>query len=782
MGEITQGKFHRVSFRGWVASTYGLVTPSTYGITLFSKPMPDILVIVESPAKAKTIHKFLGDKYSVKASVGHVMDLPQKRLGVKIQDHFLPEYEIIPGKEKVIRTLRASAKEARSVLLATDPDREGEAIAYHVAMLLKVPANRVGRVLFNEITKRAVSEAVRNPGVIDQNKVDAQQARRVLDRLVGYQVSPILWKTVAKGLSAGRVQSVALRLICEREDAITNFVPVEHWSITAKLKGEKSGPFNAKLDKIKGKKASIPDKDSAQKIVDDLKSSTFYVEDIQKKRTNRKPAPPFITSTLQQEASRRFKFPAKITMQVAQSLYEGVELGAEGPTGLITYMRTDSARIAPEAVEMVRDYIFNAFGQDYLPPKPRTFAKVKRAQEAHEAIRPTSMKCDPNSVKKYLTNDQYKLYSIIWNRFVASQMEDARIETTTIIITAGPYEFRISGSKVLFQGYLHVYQETVENNDAEKQNKLPEHLNVGEELTLLKLDPKQHFTQPPPRFTDSSLIKEMEENGIGRPSTYAQIISTILDRKYVEREAPKLFPTELGMTVNRILVSEFPDIFSIEFTAKMENKLDGIETGREWVQVIEDFYGPFQQSLQLVNSRTDEIRKLAIKDTNETCPECGSSLMERWGRRGKFIACSGFPKCKYTKNINEKEEPGGIVKKCPKCGSDMLAKSGRYGPFLGCSNYPKCKHLEQMDTGVACPKDGCDGKIVEKRTKKGKPFFGCGNYPKCDFASWYPLVSKSCPDCAYPVLEDRNTQRGHYRQCPKCKAKIQLHENAENSE
>ncbi len=766
----------------WVASTYGFETPSTYGITLFSKPMPDTLVIVESPAKAKTIHKFLGDKYSVKASVGHVMDLPQKRLGVKIQDHFLPEYEIIPGKEKVIKTLRASAKEARSVLLATDPDREGEAIAYHVAMLLKVPATRVGRVLFNEITKRAVSEAVKNPGVIDQNKVDAQQARRVLDHLVGYQISPILWKTVAKGLSAGRVQSVALRLICERENAVVNFVPEEYWSITATLQGEKSDPFDAKLEKIKGKKASIPDQESTQQIVDDLKSLPFKIEDIRKTKKNQKPSPPFITSTLQQEASRRFKFTARNTMRIAQSLYEGVELGAEGLTGLITYMRTDSTRIAPEAVEMVRDYIFNTFGQDYLPPTPRTFAKVKRAQEAHEAIRPTSMQCDPNSVKKFLTNDQNKLYGIIWNRFVASQMKDATIETTTIISAAGDYEFRTSGSKVLFQGYRQVYQETAESNDAERQNKIPKHLNVGEELTLLKLDPKQHFTQPPARFTDSSLIKEMEENGIGRPSTYAQIVTTILGRKYVERKTRTLFPTELGMTVNRILVSEFPDVFSIEFTANMENRLDGIETGEKWVQVIEDFYGPFQHSLEAVNSRTDEIRKLSIKDTNEACPECGSPLMERWGRRGKFIACSGFPKCKYTKNINEKEESTGVVKECPKCGGEMRAKEGRFGPFLGCSNYPKCKNVEQMDTGVGCPKDECDGKIVEKRTKRGKPFFGCSNYPKCDFASWYPLISKSCPECAYPVLEDRDTQKGHFHQCPNCKAKIELHESAESTE
>ncbi len=682
----------------------------------------------------------------------------------------------------MIKTLRASAKEARSVLIATDPDREGEAIAYHVAMLLNVPMNRVGRVLFNQITKSAVTEAVKNPGVIDQNKVDAQQARRVLDRLVGYQVSPILWKTVAKGLSAGRVQSVALRLICEREDAIIKFVPEEHWSITAKLKGKKSDPFDAKLDKIKGEKASIPDQDSAQQIVDDLKPLPFRVDDIRKVVKNQKPYPPFITSTLQQEASRRFRFTARKTMQVAQSLYEGVELGDEGPTGLITYMRTDSARIAPEAIEMVRDYILTSYGQDYLPPKPRTFAKVKRAQEAHEAIRPTSMKWDPNSVKKYLTIDQYKLYGIIWNRFMASQMKDARIETTSIIIAAGEYTFKTTGSKVLFQGFRQLYQETKENNSTEQQNALPEHLNVGEELTMVNLDPKQHFTQPPPRFTDSSLIKEMEENGIGRPSTYAQIVSTILGRKYVERKARTLFPTELGITVNLILVSEFPDVFSIEFTANMENRLDGIETGKEWVQVIEDFYGPFQQSLEAVNSRTAEIRKLAIKITDEACPECGSPLMERWGRMGKFIACSGFPKCKYTKNINEKEEPGGVVKKCPKCGGDMMAKSGRFGPFLGCSNYPKCKNVEQLDTGIACPKDGCDGKIVEKRTKKGKPFFGCGNYPKCDFASWYPLVSKSCPECKYPVLEDRKTQRGHYQQCPNCKAKIQLHESEESTE
>ncbi|KPL07089.1 DNA topoisomerase I [bacterium SM23_57] len=742
--------------------------------------MPDTLVIVESPAKAKTIHKFLGTRYSVQATVGHVMDLPPKKLGVNIRDHFQPEYQIISGKEKVIKSLRASAKEARSVLLATDPDREGEAIAHHVVLQLRLPKDRVGRVLFNEITKRAVTEAVKHPGVINQNKVEAQQARRVLDRLVGYMVSPILWKTVAKGLSAGRVQSVALRLICEREEAIRAFVAEEYWSITATVQGSRTDAFATKLEKIDGKKAVIPNQEEAQRILDDITPRTFIVEDIQKKKTSQRPSPPFITSTLQQEAFRRYKFTAKKTMRVAQSLYEGVELGDEGPTGLITYMRTDSTRIAPEAIQMVRDYILTSYGQDYLPNKPRVFAKVKAAQEAHEAIRPTSMKWDPKSAKKYLTADQQRLYDLIWNRFVASQMKDARIETITLIISAGPYEFRTSASNVLFLGFRQVYQEMKENNKAEALVVLPDKINVGESLRLLQLDPKQHFTQPPPRFAESSIIKEMEQNGIGRPSTYAQIISTLYDRKYVVRDGGKLVPTELGVTVNRILVSEFPDVFSVDFTARMEKKLDGIEMGDDSLQVLDDFYGPFQQTLDVANSRRSEIRKLATQDTDETCPDCGSPLIIRWGRSGKFIACTAFPKCRFTRNLEESEAPNHVDKACPKCGGALVIKNGRYGPFLGCSNYPKCRHVEPYDTGISCPRGDCGGKIVERRSKKGRTFYGCSKYPKCDFISSYPLVAESCPNCDYSVLEDRNTSRGHYRMCPNCKTRFSVDEAVEN--
>jgi DNA topoisomerase-1 len=745
--------------------------------------MPNTLVIVESPAKAKTIHKYLGDGYEVAATIGHVMDLPPKKLGVDIHHHFQPEYETIPGKEKVLKNLRASAKEARSVLLATDPDREGEAIASHVAVLLKLTPPRVGRVLFNEITQRAVSEAVKHPGVINQNKVDAQQARRILDRLVGYQVSPILWKTVAKGLSAGRVQSVALRLICEREDAVIKFVPREYWSITATVQGSRTTPFPAKLESFEGEKLDIPNQEAADRILKALEPLPFRVEDIRKKQFLQKPPPPFITSTLQQEASRRFKFPGKRTMQIAQSLYEGVELGAEGPTGLITYMRTDSTRLAPEAIQMVRDYILTSYGQDYLPSKPRVFAKVKAAQEAHEAIRPTSMKWDPKSVRKYLTADQAKLYEIIWNRFLASQMKDAKIETTTIVIKAGDYEFRASGSIVLFLGFRQVYEESAENDKDEKPVAIPERLNVGENLKLLGLEPKQHFTEPPPRFTESTIIKEMEQNGIGRPSTYAQIISTLLDRKYVLRDARKLVPTELGITVNQILVREFPDIFTIEFTAQMEQELDGIEEGKKWVQVIEDFYGPFQRSLDNANSRRAEIKKSATQTLDEKCPQCGSHLIIRWGRSGKFIACTAFPKCRYTRPVEETQAPTPtpVDKKCPKCGAPLQLKRGRYGMFLGCSNYPKCRHVEPLDTGVPCPQKGCGGKIVRRRGKKGRFFYGCTNYPECDFISSYPLVAEPCPHCAFPILQEVNSQSGSYRKCPNCKTKFLKGEEAENS-
>jgi DNA topoisomerase-1 len=743
--------------------------------------MPDTLVIVESPAKAKTIHKYLGDGYEVLATIGHVMDLPPKKLGVDIHNHFQPEYETIPGKEKVLKNLRASAKEARSVLLATDPDREGEAIAYHVTILLRLNPQRVGRVLFNEITERAIMEAVKHPITIDQNKVDAQQARRVLDRLVGYQVSPILWKTVAKGLSAGRVQSVALRLICEREDAIIKFVPREYWSITATVQGKRTTPFPAKLESFQGEKIDIPNQQEADRILKELEPLPFQVEDIRKKQTQQKPPPPFITSTLQQEASRRFKFPAKKTMQIAQGLYEGVELGAEGPTGLITYMRTDSARIAPEAISMVRDFILNSYGQDYLPAKARVFAKVKAAQEAHEAIRPTSMKWEPKTVKKYLTPDQARLYEIIWNRFVASQMKEAKIETTTIVIKAGEYEFRASGSVVLFLGFRQVYEEFAENGKDEKPVSIPERLNVGEILTLLGLEPKQHFTEPPSRYTESTLIKEMEQNGIGRPSTYAQIISTLLDRKYVEREVRKLIPTELGITVNRILVREFPDIFTIEFTAQMEEELDGIEMGKKWVQVIEDFYEPFQRSLETVNSRKAEIRKSAMQALDEKCPECGNPLVIRWSRSGKFIGCTAFPKCRYTRPVEQTKAPTltPVDKKCPKCGAPLQVKRGRYGMFLGCSNYPKCRYVESMDTGVPCPKEGCNGKIVKRRSKKGRPFYGCTNYPKCDFISSYPLVAETCPHCGFPVLQVVDFNNGSYRKCPNCKTKLTTDETTE---
>ena len=755
--------------------------------------MAQSVVIVESVAKTKTIKKFLGRDYQVLPSVGHIKDLPKNKLGVNIDDGFEPQYITIRGKGKVLSDLKKAAETADQVYIATDPDREGEAIAWHIFEEIKPKNHRIKRILFNEITERAVLEAIKNSQTIDVNKVEAQKARRVMDRLVGYQVSPILWQTIYRGLSAGRVQSVALRLIVEREREITAFVPQEYWSITARLQGEKSDPFLSNLIKIKNKKIDIKNEQSATAIVDDLRIKTYIIKNITKKEVSRKPAPPFTTSTLQQEAARRLGYTAKKIMMIAQQLYEGIELGEEGSVGLITYMRTDSTRIADEAVLAAREYIFNAFGKEYIPQQSRIYKTKKSAQDAHEAIRPTSMKREPKKIKKYLTAEQFKLYELIWNRFVACQMSDAKLDQTTIDILAGKktgnevsedYLFRTTGSVIKFRGFLQAYEDYQENgkdseNNGEQHQIVPKNLKEGEKLTLLELLPRQHFTKPPARYTESSLVKELDNLDIGRPSTYALIISTLLGRKYVEKNGRQLQPTELGFTVNDILIQNFPSIFNVKFTALMENELDKIETTeKDFKTVLDDFYDPFSKALKNIDSKKETIKESLMEETREACPDCGRPLIIRWGRNGKFIGCSGYPECRYTRPLQEEKIQTNEV--CEKCGRPMIVKQGRFGRFLACSGYPECKNNKPYSIGISCPKENCTGTIVERRTKRGKIFYGCSNYPNCDFASWYLPVATACENCGSPYLEQRNTQKqGNFLYCPKCKTRYEQKQESE---
>jgi DNA topoisomerase-1 len=729
------------------------------------------LLIVESPTKTKALKKFLGKKFMVEASVGHIKDLPQRNLGVDIENDFAPSYEIIKGKKKILDTLKSASKKAEKVYLAPDPDREGEAIAWHIAQEIKKNNPNILRASFNEITKEAVEEGIKQAGEIDMNRVNAQQARRILDRLVGYKISPVLWKTVYKGLSAGRVQSVALRIICEREEAIAGFVPQEYWSITALLETGDKKSFPAKLVKIAGKDFEIPSQKDAQDIVSDLTSKKFEVGKISREERRRFPYAPYITSTLQQDAARRLYFPAQKTMKVAQELYEGVELGEEGSVGLITYMRTDSPRIAEVARRSARDYIERNFGSNYVPDKPREYKSKKLAQEAHEAIRPTYLEHAPEKIKKYLGKDQFKLYQLIWNRFIASQMAEAVFKVTTVDIEADQYLFRSSASEILFDGFLRIYQDVKEENgDEEAEFKLPD-LKEKESLRLLELIPKQHFTKPPPRFTEASLIKELEENGIGRPSTYAQILYTIKQRKYVEVESRRLFPTELGKTVNQILVKNFPDIFEVKFTANMEEELDKIEEGEDkWVDVLKDFYEPFEHNLVKVENNKGKIKKLTQEKTEEVCEKCGSPMIIRWGRNGKFLACSAYPKCKNAKPL-EPNENGKIVpdKVCELCGAPLVVKTSRFGRFLSCSKYPECKYTQAYSIGVSCPQEGCGGALIERKTKRGRIFYGCSNYPRCKFATWDKPVAENCPDCDAKFLVLKSSKaKGEYLKCLKC--------------
>ena len=730
--------------------------------------MSKSLIVVESPAKVKTLQKFLGEDYVIKASVGHIKDLPEGKLGVDLQKDFQPQYVTISGKGKVIRELKKASKGVKNIYLGPDPDREGEAIAWHVAEEIGNGDKKIYRILFNEITKKAVLEAIQHPGKLQQSKYEAQQARRILDRLVGYQVSPILWEKVRRGLSAGRVQSVAVRIVCEREREIQDFVSEEYWSLTATLK-RKDSPvsFDAKLTKWRGKKVKMANEAEALAIRKTLESAPYAVSKIVQQEKQRHPFPPFITSRLQQEAYRKLSFPAKKTMWIAQKLYEGVDLGPLGTVGLITYMRTDSVKVSTEAVQQVRGWIKERFGDSYLPPKPNVYKSRRGAQEAHEAIRPTTIEMEPDQVKSYLDKDQWALYKLIWDRFVASQMPSADFLQTTVEIKADDAVFTAVGTVPVFQGFMALYMEGEDNQEnGNGEKKLPP-LTEGENLDLLALTPRQHFTQPPYRFSEATLIKELEEKGIGRPSTYATILATIKEKQYVRLEKGKFSPTELGCLVNDLLVVNFPDIFDIEFTAQMEENLDHIEEGdKDWVETLKEFYLPFEKDLEMAKISMRDVKRELIP-TDAVCERCGSKMVKRWGKRGYFLACSSYPECTYTREVEGNgENQVETDAKCEKCGSPMVVKNGKFGRFLACSNYPTCKFTRSLDTGVRCPQEGCDGLIVERKSRKGRTFYGCSNYPNCTYALWDKPIPEKCPQCGFPFLVEKHGKGGATNRCP----------------
>jgi len=713
-----------------------------------AKKKEQILVIVESPAKSKTIKKILGNSYDIEASYGHIRDFPPKVLGFDVQNDFTPTFEVIPEKKAVVKKLNDLAQKSDKVYLASDPDREGEAIAWHVRQVINVPDEKVFRIEFNEITPKAVTYAVEHSRQIDMDRVRAQQTRQILDRLVGYKISPVLWEKMRNyHLSAGRVQSVALKMICEREEEIKAFTPVEYWTISADLLKDKS-KFTAELAKYKNAKIDIKNEAEAAKITEYLKEKdrTFTVSKITTRNTQRKPTAPFITSTLQREASNKLGYGVSKTMQIAQKLYEGIDIGTDGPVGLITYMRTDSVRISDDAQAAAKEYITNNFGEKYYPKTPNNYVKKsKNVQDAHEAIRPSYIDKTPESIKKYLTNEQYQLYKLIWSKFVASQMENAAVKNTTVDIEAGDYLFKAGVSKITFDGYLKVYNES---DDKEDTSKIPD-LKEGDNLKLKEVLPKQHFTSPPPRFTEASLVKALEEHGIGRPSTYAPIISKIQQKNYVEKIEKALAPTSLGMTLCKQLVEHFKDIMNYEFTANMETKLDEIADAKLlWNEVLKEFYTPF---IATVSEAKQNMQKVLI-ESDVICPNCGSKMVVRTSRFGtQFLGCSKYPECKTMLPLNKDgqvaEPPKETDEKCEKCGSNMIQKTGPYGPYLECTN-EQCKHRKRIikSTGVKCPKCG-EGEIVFKKSKYGKIFFGCSNYPNCDFVSWNEPVNEKCPDC-----------------------------------
>ncbi|MGH9457523.1 MAG: type I DNA topoisomerase [Thermoanaerobaculia bacterium] len=788
------------------------------------------LVIVESPAKAKTINKFIGKDYTVKASVGHIRDLPKSELGVD-ETTFEPTYEVLEGKEKVVAELRAAAKKAESIFIASDPDREGEAIGWHIANILGKDAEKIRRILFHEITKNAVRRAIEMPGEIDVNKVNAQQARRVLDRLVGYKLSPLLWDKVRRGLSAGRVQSVALKMIVDREEEIRAFVPVEYWTLAARLEGPTPPPFTAKLTKVDGKKAEIPNETEARRLEAILRDGEFVVANVARKEKKQSPGAPFITSKLQQEAYRRFRYPVRRTMQIAQGLYEGKEIGDQGQVGLITYMRTDSTRVSDEALTEVRGYIAAKYGDAILPETPNTYKTKKAAQEAHEAIRPTSVEFDPERVKPFLSKDEYNLYKMIFERFVGSQMKPALFDVTDVDIQNGPVTLRASGEVLKFAGFLSVFRDDEDLEDEEAEtvkpgSKLLPPLTEGDRLTLRELDTRQNFTQPPPRFTEATLVKALEENGIGRPSTYGTILQTIQTRDYTYKDEEKKFrPSELGMLVTRLLKESFADIIDETYTARLEEELDEIEEGHtDWKKSISSFSKKFNKDLEKAKKQMTQVKGEGIK-TEEVCENCGAPMVIKFGRFGEFLACSNYPECKTTREIakegtqaegaeevicdkcgkpmtlkrsrfgqfwactgypeckNTKDPrllkaniPTEPQPPCEKCGREMVLKSGRYGPFYSCAGYPECSNIRKISrsgkvasapepTGVTCPECG-EGELVQRFSRRG-PFYSCNRYPKCKFAVSHKPIAKACPECGNPILVEKESKKmGRLEACP----------------
>ncbi|MFP3866575.1 MAG: type I DNA topoisomerase [Desulfobacteraceae bacterium] len=747
--------------------------------------MAKSLLIVESPAKARTLQKYLGSEFKVQASVGHIKDLPKHELGVDVENNFKPHYVTIVGKAKVIQSLRQAADDINDIYLGPDPDREGEAIAWHIAEVLKDQDHRFHRVLFYELTPKAIRQALAAPVPLNRPRYESQQARRILDRLVGYKISPLLWDKVKPGLSAGRVQSVALRLICERERDIQAFVSEEYWSLTAHLQAAQPPPFQAKLFKYKGKKVNLANAQQTQQIIEALAGVPYTVSQVEQKERQKRPLAPFITSTLQQEASRKLRFSARRTMSVAQRLYEGLEVGSEGPVGLITYMRTDSTRVAAEAVNAVRTYISQNFGSDYLPAKPQVYKSRKSAQEAHEAIRPTDVARTPEKMAAFLKKEELALYELIWKRFVASQMNPAILLITTVDIAAAAALFRATGSIVKFPGFTLLYEESKNGRAEEEEAKLPP-LAQGEQLKLVKLEPKQHFTQPPPRYTEATLIKELEKQGIGRPSTYATILSNIQDRLYIIKTKVGLRPTELGLVINDLLVENFPDILDVKFTARLEENLDQVAEGKIfWEEVLRSFYEPFVHELKSAKTQMREVRG---RPTGLKCPLCNSELLIKWGKQGEFLGCAAFPRCKFTQNF-ERDEQGNIIpipkeeippaetpeveEKCPKCGQTLVIKQGRYGPFLACPGYPQCRYTRPLETtqdteaAVLCPQEGCEGVLLPRRSKRGT-FYGCSRYPECRFALNYPPVNQPCPECGFPLLVAKETKKaGKILACPR---------------
>ena len=758
------------------------------------------LILVESPAKAKTINKYLGSNFIVEATIGHIRNLPKTKLGVDIQNDYQPQYVTIRGKGDVIKRIKSLAAKSNNIYIATDPDREGEAIAQDIVEILNGNANqKIRRVLFNEITRTGVKKAMESPRDIDNHLVTSQRARRVMDRIIGYKMSPFLWKAIieisgSSSLSAGRVQSVALKLICDREEEIDKFITTEYWSIWAVFKTDKGETFEAKLYSINSKdlkvqpKPEMTEKDwedflkknfainnenTAKEIFDLIsKKENFIISDIIKKNVKRNPSPPFITSTLQAEASRRIKMRPKQTMMLAQKLYEGIELGNDGTQGLITYMRTDSTRVSDEVIPLVRDYIKNSYGDKYIPAVPNVFEKKDKTnvQDAHEAIRPTSLKFTPDYVKDYLDKKSLKLYELIWMRFIASQMASAELEVTNVEVTADEFLLKATGTAVKFSGFMQVYEEMVEpkeNDEDNKEEKIPLGLEKDQRLKLEELTKYQHFTKPPPRYTESSLIRVLESKGIGRPSTYSLIASTIQDRKYVEQSERKLIPTKLGKEVNKILVKNFPDIINERFTAEMESELDQIAQGEnKYVNVLNDFYLPFSKALKHVENNVEKI----------ICEKCGGEMIIKIGRYGKYLACSNYPECKNIKSLKEiaaqNQEPEYTGETCEKCGARTVYREGKFGRFIGCERYPDCDYIKNITLNVSCPK--CkEGEIVERKSRRKKIFYGCSRYPDCDFVSWYKPVPQECPNKDSYYMEKRySKKKGEYLKCPNCSEEI----------